>query len=149
MFCIPTAKEIYEKYKTQMTPLPTDKEVKPGRGWPGNGYALGNCTWYVYNRMHQLGKPIHAYMGNANQWVFNFGATKGASIVGSPKRGDVAILTNGIGGSSPIYGHVAVVEVVNDDGSFVVSEMNIQGEYSMGWRVFKPQPGIYFMRVQP
>ncbi len=141
-----SSKEVFEKYKDKMKPLPTNKEMKDG--WPGNSYALGNCTWYVYNRMHQLGKSINPVMGNANQWVYNYIMTPGASLVSTPKRGDIIIFTNGAGNSSPIYGHVAVVEYVNGDGSFVISEMNIQGIYTMGWRVLQKQPGEYFMRVK-
>ncbi|MFK4926717.1 phage tail tip lysozyme [Lactococcus garvieae] len=143
-----SSQKVYEKYKDRMKPLPTDKEMKPGQGWPGNYYALGNCTWYVYNRMAQLGHRIHGTMGNANQWVSNYHLTPGASLVSEPARGDVVIFTNGVAGSSPLYGHVAVVEVVNSDGSFVISEMNVQGEYSMSWRVLRKEAGEYFMRVR-
>ncbi|HAQ2133614.1 TPA: CHAP domain-containing protein [Enterococcus faecium] len=138
--------EVFEKYKDKMKPLPTNKEMKDG--WSGNSYALGNCTWYVYNRMKQFGKNLYPLMGNAKQWVYNYVQTPGASLVSSPKRGDVAIFTNGTAGSSVLYGHVAVVEYVNSDGSFVISEMNVRGPYTMGWRVRKKEPGVYFMRVQ-
>lgn len=140
-----SSKEVFEKYKDKMKPLPTNKEMKDG--WPGNSYALGNCTWYVFNRMHQLGKSINPVMGNANQWVSNYIMTPGAKLVDTPRRGDIVIFTNGAANSSPMFGHVAVVEYVNSDGSFVISEMNIQGVYTMGWRVLQKQPGEFFMRV--
>ncbi|WP_341871040.1 CHAP domain-containing protein, partial [Enterococcus faecalis] len=54
---------------------------------------------------------------------------------------------NGVAGSSTQYGHVAYVEHVNSDGSFVISEMNVSGEYSMNWRVLKKEAGEYFMRL--
>lgn len=142
-----SSSEVFQKYKDKMKPLPTDKETKPGQGWPGNAYALGNCTWYVYNRMAQLGKSIHPTMGNANQWVFNYTQTPGASLVSTPRRGDAVIFTNGVAGSSSVYGHVAFVEYVNSDGTFVISEMNVSGEYSMSWRVLKKEAGEFFMRV--
>lgn len=142
-----SSKEVFEKYKDKMSPLPTDKEMKQGQGWAGNSYALGNCTWYVYNRMKQLGKSIHPTMGNAKQWVNNYTQTPGATLVPNPQRGDVAIFTNGVAGYPALYGHVGVVEYVNSDGTFVISEMNISGEYSMGWRVLKKETGMYFMRV--
>lgn len=142
-----SSSEVFQKYKDKMKPLPTDKETKPGQGWPGNAYALGNCTWYVYNRMAQLGKSIHPTMGNANQWVLNYTQTPGASLVSTPKRGDAVIFTNGVAGSSSVYGHVAFVEYVNSDGTFVISEMNVSGEYSMSWRVLKKEAGEFFMRV--
>lgn len=140
------SKEVFEKYKNKVEPLPTDKEMK--QGWSGNAYAPGNCTWYCYNRMKQLGKSIYPYMGNANQWVHNYTQTPGARLVDTPRRGDAVIFTNGVANSSPLYGHVAMIEYVNSDGSFVISEMNVQGEYSMGWRVLKKEAGEYFMRVE-
>ncbi|MET3564133.1 surface antigen [Enterococcus rotai] len=142
-----SSSEVFQKYKDKMKPLPTDKETKPGQGWPGNAYALGNCTWYVYNRMAQLGKSIHPTMGNANQWVLNYTQTPGASLVSTPRRGDAVIFTNGVAGSSAVYGHVAIIEYVNSDGTFVISEMNVSGEYSMSWRVLKKEAGEFFMRV--
>lgn len=76
-------------------------------------------------------------MGNANQWVHNYRQTPGATLESTPKKGDAVIFTNGVAGSSTQYGHVAYVENVNSDGSFVISEMNVSGEYSMNWRVLK------------
>lgn len=143
-----SSQEVFEKYKDKVKPLPTNKETGVGQGWSGNAYALGNCTWYVYNRLKQFGKSIHPTMGNANQWVVNYIKTQGASLESTPKRGDAVIFSSGVAGSSALYGHVAVIEFVNSDGTFVISEMNVQGEYSMGWRVLKKQAGMYFMRVK-
>lgn len=143
-----SSNEVFKKYKDKMKPVPTDKETKAGQGWAGNAYTPGNCTWYVYNRMKQLGKSINPVMGNGNQWILNYRQTPGASLVSTPKRGDAVIFTNGVAGSSAQYGHVAFVEYVNSDGSFVISEMNVSGVYTMGWRVLKKEAGEYFMRVQ-
>jgi hypothetical protein len=101
--------EVFAQYKEKMQPLPTDRETKAGQGWPGNAYAPGNCTWYVFNRFAQLGKSIHPTMGNANQWVHNYSQTPGATLESAPKKGDAVIFTNGVAGSSTQYGHVAYV----------------------------------------
>ncbi|HAP4570959.1 TPA: CHAP domain-containing protein [Enterococcus faecalis] len=143
-----SSSEVFEQYKGKMNPLPTEKETKAGLGWPGNAYAPGNCTWYVYNRFAQLGKSIHPTMGNANQWVNNYGQTQGATLMPTPEKGDAVIFINGAAGASPQYGHVAYVEHVNSDGTFVISEMNVSGLFSMNWRVLSKQPGMYFMRVK-
>ena len=87
-------------------------------------------------------------MGNANQWVYNYSQTPGASLVDTPQVGDIATFNDGVYGSSPIYGHVGFVEAVLEDGSFVMSEMNVQGEYVMGYRIIKPSQGIHFIRVE-
>lgn len=141
------SKAIYEQYKDKMLIPYTDKEVGVGQGYAGNAYALGNCTWYVYNRMKQLGKDIHPTMGNANQWSYNYTKTSGARLEHTPKAGDIAVFQNGVYGASATYGHVAVVEAVLEDGSFIISEMNTQGIYSMSYRHLTPASGLVFIRV--
>ena len=77
-----------------------------------NTYAWGNCTWYVKNKRPDLPNNL----GNANTWVA-FAAQQGLATGTTPAVGAVAQ-----------YGmHVAYVESVNDDGSFVISEMNYYG----------------------
>jgi N-acetylmuramoyl-L-alanine amidase len=88
----------------------------------GNGYAYGYCTYYAYNRRSELGKPIGGNWGNAVSWA-PMAAASGYSVNHSPQAGDV--LQNGGG-----YGHVAVVERVNGDGSIYLSEMNY-----VGWNI--------------
>lgn len=83
----------------------------------GNRYALGNCTWYVYNRRAELGMPIGSFWGNANTWAL-YASAAGYVVNGTPKKGAVFQTTAGY------YGHVGVVESVNSDGSINVSEMN-------------------------
>lgn len=139
------SKAVYDQYKDQFVSLPNDQSTKPGQGYPGNGYALGNCTWYVYNREAQLGKSIDGYMGNGGQWGSTYTKTPGATASDTPHVGDAVAFSPGVAGSSPLYGHVAVVEVVNPDGSFVISEMNVQGEYTMGYRVLRPGSGMTFI----
>ncbi len=82
----------------------------------GNKYAWGNCTWYVYERRMQLGRPIGSFWGNASTWAYN-AQRSGFSVNGTPAVG--AIMANGGG-----YGHVAIVEAVNPGVSITISEMN-------------------------
>ena len=127
-----------------MQPLPTDRETKAGQGWLGNAYAPGNCTWYVFNRFAQLGKSIHPTMETPINGCITTDKHQ-SDTESTPKKG-CCYFTNGVAGSSTQYGHVAYVEHVNSDGSFVISEMNVSGEYSMNWRVLK-ESGEYFMRL--
>jgi peptidoglycan DL-endopeptidase CwlO len=88
-----------------------------------NGFSYGYCTWWV---AHKRSIP---WRGNAAQWWWNarsFGFAEGSS----PQTG--AIMVMGVSGSSP-QGHVAYVESVNANGSFVVSEMNWWGVPGGGW----------------
>lgn len=83
---------------------------------PGNDYDWGNCTWYVANR-----RAVPAGLGNARDWLANAQAM-GILIGTTPKVGAVAWQEPGYS-----LGHVAYVEAVYPDGSFEISEMNVQG----------------------
>jgi surface antigen len=88
-----------------------------------NGFSYGYCTWWVAH------KRYIPWRGNAYQWWWNaraFGFAEGAA----PRPGAVMVL--GISGTSP-QGHVAYVESVNPNGSFLVSEMNWWGVPGGGW----------------
>ena len=78
--------------------------------WP-NHFAFGFCTYYVATRRYV------PWFGNANQWIAGaraYGFAEGST----PRPGAIMVTAEG-----PI-GHVAYVETVNADGSWVVSEMN-------------------------
>lgn len=85
-----------------------------GASGASNGFFYGYCTWWVAHKRYV------PWRGNAAQWWWNarpFGYAEGSK----PRVG--AIMVMGIGPWSP-EGHVAYVEQVRPDGSFVVSEMN-------------------------
>jgi surface antigen len=89
----------------------------------GNAYAFGNCTYYVYNRRAQLGRPIGSFWGNAATWAV-YASSAGFRVDKTPEPGAMA-QWNAYGGAWIGYaGHVAVVESVNPDGTIVISEMN-------------------------
>lgn len=87
----------------------------------GKNYALGQCTYYV---ARSLGY-IPGDLGNADQWASK-AAEQGMDVSHKPVVGS-AVVYGGGGGYSPQYGHVAVVTAVNADGTFTVSEMNVDG----------------------
>ena len=72
-------------------------------------------------RRNQIGKPVDAHMGNGAQWN-DTAARLGYQVGRSPKPGDVMCFEAGVHGSSGYYGHVAVVEQVNSDGSILISQ---------------------------
>ncbi|HEX6257993.1 MAG TPA: LysM peptidoglycan-binding domain-containing protein [Candidatus Saccharimonadales bacterium] len=88
----------------------------------GNRYDVGYCTWWAYERRAELGRPVGSFWGNATSWA-SFAASSGYKVNNSPAVGAVLQSSGGWGG----YGHVAVVERVNADGSVQVSEMNYEG----------------------
>ena len=81
---------------------------------PGNRFSYGYCTWYVYNR-----RPV-PWLGNAWEW-FAHAQQAGWSTGQTPRPGAIMVTWESV------WGHVAYVESVNDDGSWVVSEMNWRG----------------------
>lgn len=92
---------------------------KPQYGSAGNnGYDYGWCTWHAANRRIEIGRPIPTNLGNAISWL---GAAQAAGLeTGSEPREGAVLYHLDIGG----LGHVAFVEKVNSDGSFLVSDMN-------------------------
>ena len=84
-------------------------------------YQVFQCTWWASVRRAQIGKPVDGYMGNGGDW--NDSAVRlGYPVSGSPQPGDVICFEPGVHGSDPYYGHVAVVETVNPDGSILISQ---------------------------
>jgi len=106
-------------------PAPSGIAILGDFTYPGDNYALGNCTYWVFARRAQVGEPIPNNWGNADMWAFNAG-NQGYGIDHTPT-------VNAIMQSSKdtIYGpgHVAFVESVDPDGTWHISEMNAIGLY--------------------
>ncbi|EAA0289580.1 CHAP domain-containing protein, partial [Listeria monocytogenes] len=99
-------------------------------------YPFGQCTWYAFNRMAQIGKPVDDFMGNGGEWGYK-GKALGYKVTNKPKVGTAISFPPGSFGSDPVYGHVAFVEVVNADGTLLVSECNVvnPGSGTISYRV--------------
>lgn len=114
----------------------------PGGG-DGMGYAYGQCTWGVAARINQLGLklkgrngekiPIISTMGNGQDWVAT-AARLGGETGKLPKAGAIISFAGGGHGSPTEYGHVAFVEKVYPDGSFLISETNYNGNPNYTFR---------------
>ena len=99
-----------------------------------NGGYFGQCTYYVFNRMAQVGTPIgHSMMGNAAEWPA-YARSYGYSVSNSPSAGSAIVFQQGLAGADLTYGHVAFVEAVNADGSLYISEMNVRGLNVISYR---------------
>jgi len=77
-----------------------------------NNFPWGWCTWYVAERRNI------PWSGNASTW-FASARALGWETGHTPRVGAIMVTDE-----SYWYGHVAYVESLNPDGSFVVSEMN-------------------------
>ncbi|RIY24966.1 CHAP domain-containing protein [Bifidobacteriaceae bacterium NR021] len=91
----------------------------------GSAYPSRQCTLWAYLRRSQLGLPVGSYMGNGAEWA-NTGRRLGYLVNRTPHVGAVMVFARGqrVGNWNADwqYGHVAVVERVNADGSVLISE---------------------------
>lgn len=107
-----------------VNPAPTGVTVLGGFTFPGDEYALGNCTYWVYARRAQVGEAIPNTWGNASAWALN-AELAGYAVDHTPSPYAIMqtpYVDNGLG-------HVAFVESVQPDGSWTISEMNVLGLY--------------------
>jgi surface antigen len=112
--------------RTSRSRVPTDVTLGGQAGPNRNSmFPYGYCTWYVATRR------VVTWSGNASQWYAN-AAAQGYAVGKSPRVG--AIMDTWESG----WGHVAYVEQVNPDGSWVVSEMNYRGWGIIDQRVIAP-----------
>ena len=93
--------------------------------YPNSKFALGQCTWYAASR-----RPV-PWTGNAWMWYGN-AKSMGYAVGQTPEPGAFMVTWE-----SAFFGHVAYVEQVNEDGSFVVSEMNFNGWDTIDTRTIK------------
>lgn len=80
-------------------------------------FPYGQCTYYVATK-----RQVN-WSGNAGQWYYNAQAA-GRPVGKTAQAGAIMVSYEGVA-----LGHVAYVERVNPDGSFVVSEMNWNGNW--------------------
>lgn len=81
-----------------------------------SSYTYGYCTWYVATKRY-----VPSGLGNAITW-YSRAQSRGMQVGATPTVGAIAwsIQTKG-------EGHVAYVEEVYGDGSYLISEMNVRG----------------------
>jgi peptidoglycan DL-endopeptidase LytE len=102
--------------------------VSVGGSYPvraGNRFSFGYCTWYVDNRR------AVPWLGNAWEW-YGQAQSYGWATGQTPRVGAIMVSWE----SS--FGHVAIVDGVNPDGSYLVSEMNFVRWDVIDQRLIKP-----------
>ncbi len=96
-----------------------------GNSVGGSAYPPRQCTLWAYLRRSQLSLPVGSYMGNGADWA-NTARGLGYVVNNTPHVGAAMVFAQGqrVGSwnADPQYGHVAVVERVNGDGSVLISE---------------------------
>jgi len=121
--------------------------VNPIVGGGGlNRFAFGQCTYWANMRYHALTGYWVPWLGNAYQWAY--GASSSGWIVSSkPRVPSIIVLQSGVQGAS-YFGHVAVVERINSDGSVYTSNYNWYGNGgwdTLSYWTFTPGSGVSFV----
>lgn len=98
-------------------------------------YPWGQCTWYVFNRAKELGYSFDSFMGNGGDWQYKAGYEKSHI----PQIGSAVSFSPGQAGADRVYGHVAIVEDIKEDGSVLISESNVTGLGKISFRTFSKQ----------
>lgn len=115
--------------------LPIAAPIYPtvsGGGNSGNTYAWGNCTWYVATN-----RDVPNTWGNAATWLPR-AANEGYLTGTAPREGAVVWFPPG-----ESLGHVAIVKAVRDDGSVLITEMNVKGLDVVSERVIDASKAQY------
>ena len=86
-------------------------------------YPAGQCTWYAYNRRAEMGIGTPSYLHNGGEWYLTAPAY-GLRVDHNPQVGAAISFRPGQDGADGSCGHVAVVEAMYGDGTFLISEMN-------------------------
>ena len=108
-------------------------------GTETNNYPWGQCTWYAYQRRAELGLPVSGNFGNGGMWA-DSARSLGYWVDNTARHvGDIVVFTGGQEGASLFYGHVAIVEKINQDGSIEVSESNVKGLGEISQRTFSAE----------
>lgn len=120
------------EYSSKLTSYPSSATMT---SLDGNTYPVGQCTWYAYNRLVEAGVPHFNGLGNGQDWVRSL-AARGWTVSSIPVPGSIMSVAGGFDTTMPEYGHVAYVEYVNTDGTFLISECNYaQNQSQIHWRV--------------
>lgn len=111
-------------------------------------YPYGQCTWYVYERVQQFDKHVGGQWGDAHNWD-NSAEDAGYSVSTTPKNHTAVVFEAGQSRASALYGHVAFVEKVNDDGSIIISESNVKGLGIVSYRQIDADTASSLHYIQP
>ncbi|GCE47308.1 CHAP domain-containing protein [Thermosporothrix hazakensis] len=119
----------------------------PGAYGDGNHFFYGQCTYWAAMRYHELTGIWVPWLGNAADWVSGAYAY-GWHVSQQPVVGSILVMMPGVQGAGG-YGHVAIVESINPDGTVHTSNWNWYagggGFATLSYWDFSPGPGMYFV----
>lgn len=109
-----------------------------------NRFFYGQCTYWANMHYHDLTGVWTSWLGNADQWVSG-AENSGWVVSGTPHVPSIIVLQPYVQ-QAGYFGHVAVVEKINSDGSVVTSNWNWAGGWGRtSYVTFNPGPGVSFI----
>jgi surface antigen len=109
-----------------------------------NPFSPGQCTWWADYRYHQLTGFAIPWSGNASAWAYNAAGYGGWVVSDTPRVPSIIVLQPGVQYASG-WGHVAIVERMNPDGSVYTSNYNVVGWGVLSYATYHPGPGVSFV----
>lgn len=103
-----------------------------------NAGLSGQCTWYAADRILQLYKIRVPPLGNGGDWARNAKAY-GYKVDKNAKVGAAVCFPQGsnVKYVDPRYGHIAILEKINQDGSIVCTEFwGGVVDYKLHWMTY-------------
>ena len=101
----------------------------------------------AYQRRAELGLPSSGNFGNGGAWAASASAL-GYWVDNTPRHvGDAVVFAPGQADADGAYGHVAVLEKINADGSIEISESNAKGLGVISTRTFSAAEAGKFQYV--
>lgn len=103
-----------------------------------SGYGLPNCTAYAWGRFYEISgvRPTNLPTSNGGTWYPDAVKSGYYGVGQKPMLGSVICYASKTGGA----GHVAIVEQINSDGSFIIS----QSGYNRPIAEYPPDTPEYF-----
>lgn len=103
-----------------------------------SGYGLPNCTAYAWGRSYEITgvRPSYLPLSDGGTWYPDAVKAGNCALGQKPMLGSVICYASTTGGA----GHVAIVEQINSDGSFVIS----QSGYNRPIPEYPPDDPEYF-----
>jgi surface antigen len=117
-----------------------------GSGVTADRFSFGQCTYYADLEYHALTGHWVDWIGNAYQWSYGASAA-GWVVSATPHVYSIIVLQPYVEGAGG-YGHVAVVERINSDGSVYTANMNWYangGWDRVSYWTFTPGRGVLFV----
>lgn len=113
---------------------------------PCYAYPAGQCTWWACMRARKLGWQVGSHWGNGGDWGASGAAAGHRTSTTQAAPGAIISFPPGTQGADPTYGHVAVVETVDEaSGTITISEMNVKGPIVSSRRLPIANGGTYVL----